>query len=67
MVTPEIFRDKEAFMGCKKSKRNRHIGKINAAKRRVIDRGKAVKSLDGKTYMAFTEAKARGPMIVRIF
>lgn len=45
--------------------RNRHTGKVNSAKRAVLDRGKAFRSSDGRIYrQVFTDRGfRRGPMV----
>jgi hypothetical protein len=52
----------------KKSKRNRHTGRINVPKGSVLRAGKAVRSVDGRLYrvMANDRGHAYG-MIVRDF
>ena len=54
----------------KKSNRNRHTGRINAAKRHILETGKTVKSSDGRIYKAAffnVLGHRRGPTLVRDF
>lgn len=45
-----------------KSKRNRHTGRINAAKSAVIRDGQLVRSEDGNTYTATEQVRELGQM-----
>ena len=53
----------------KKSKRNRHTGRINTAKGHILKAGKAVRSSDGRVYrvMADDDKGHAYGMIVREF
>lgn len=50
----------------KRSNRNRHTGRVNAAKRRILEAGRVTRSSDGRTYR-YVYFDGRGPTLVRDF
>ena len=51
----------------KRSNRNRHTGRINDAKRAILERGQAIRSHDGRLYRALRQGTNGGITLVRDF